>query len=170
MKTIVRWLLLAALLGSCATPQFGQVPQPKSSEQTPASADQKARVAVEDAVAQQFTEIRKKAGLPPLKRIKDRRQLRQQVCTAAVRGKVDSFPSMIFYTTNDPRSGNPGLEKIAKTSSSKPAFVVWPARFSIAAWPAKSPDFAPGTYWIGAKLYLSAAAEFFDKHFTDDIM
>jgi hypothetical protein len=117
----------------------------------------------EDHVAKLFEGIRAEAGLPPLKRIRHRGDLEQSICTSALTGETPARGSA-FYTTSDPESVSPELEKIA-SSKRRLAY----ARFSVAVWRVKDPRGEAVAYRIGVGLYESALAEFVDCHFTDDV-
>jgi hypothetical protein len=130
--------------------------------------DERAMRAVEDTVALEFAEIRQKAGLSPMGRMKHRREIRQEVCTAAVMDRPTQLLSGAVYKTRDPSSITPELEKVALYGKNlRPQHCRF-TRFLIEAWPAKSPN-PPGTYWIAVRLFMSSGCEFFDSYFTDSI-
>ena len=130
--------------------------------------DEKVLRAVEDTLAKQFVEVREKAKLKPLYRIRHRVELAQFACTAAVQDKPS--PTRIYnltiYRTDAPDSDQE-LEKIALSDAKHPTDTTI-QRFSIAVWRSKDTDSRPGAYWVSIGLLESGAAEFFDTHFTDD--
>jgi hypothetical protein len=125
----------------------------------------------EEAVAKLFEVIRVEARLPRLKRIKHRPQLEQGICTGALTGERPKGASA-FYTTTDPQSPTPELKKIA---SSNPLDRYHPGRpiyerYSVSVWKTKAPQSGNADlYWVGVGMYGSAAGEFVDCHFTDDV-
>jgi len=132
--------------------------------------DEKTLRAVEDGLAKQFVELRKKANLRPLVRIKHRVELAQLVCTAAVEGK----PSPVFFVSNiynltsyrtDTAENGEMLKKVALFDADLSDSGI--QRFSIAVWPSNGTDSHPGAYWVTVALFVSGGTEFFADHFTD---
>jgi hypothetical protein len=125
----------------------------------------------EDQVAKLFEGIRAEAKVPRLKRIQHRPQLEQGICTGALTGGRPKGASA-FYTTTDPQSPAPELRKIA---SSNPLDRYHPGRpiyerYSVAVWKTKAPQSGNADYYlVGVGMYGSAAGEFVDCHFTDDV-
>jgi len=121
----------------------------------------------EDQVAKLFEGIRADAKLPQLQRIRHRADLEQGICTSALTDKPPKF-GQTFYTTDNPESITPELRKIASSnrldSNKKP----WYARYSVAVWRANSQE-GKTAYRVGVGLYGTAAFEFVDCHFTDDV-
>jgi hypothetical protein len=74
-----------------------------------------------------------------------------------------------LYKTQQPESDSTTLREVALLnnlhSKGNPSY----ARYSVAVWRVKDSKTGEATYWVGVALYWSAAAEFFDYHFTDDI-
>ncbi len=132
--------------------------------------DEKALRTVEDTLAKQFVELRKKANLRPLIRIRRRLELAQLACTAAVQGKpspllfVSNIHNLTSYRTDTPENDET-LRKVALFDAKLPAPAI--QRFSIAAWPPNATDSRPGAYWVTVGLFVSGGAEFFADHFTD---
>lgn len=151
----------------------------QSPTEAPAVIDRKEIAKMEDSVAKQFLDIRKAAKLPPLTRIKNRSQLRQMACTAAVKGRYKQWGTAIFKS-NDPTTPNALLEQMARfdaplqkaptvrTDASVGTFRTGGMppikRFAVAIWPSQMKD----EYWVGIGLYWSAGWEWFDLHLTDD--
>jgi hypothetical protein len=133
----------------------------------PANVDRKVLAKSEDSLADQFVSIRKAAGLRQLTRIKNRSQLRQMVCTAAVNGKSKQWGSggPAFYETTDLTKLAPQVEQMAKFELQKLATPMPTIqRFAVAVWPSKIPN----AYWVGVGLYDSAALEWISLHLTDE--
>lgn len=126
----------------------------------------------EESLARQFVEVREKAKLRPLLRIRHRAELAQFACTAAVQDKLGTarilgYNNVTIYKTNAPDSEQK-LEKIALFDTKHPGDTSI-QRFSIAVWPSKDTDSRPEAYWVSIGLFVSGAAEFFDTHLTDDV-
>jgi hypothetical protein len=142
--------------------------------------DRHALMTLEDSVANQFASMRKSSGLRKLTRIKNRTQLRQMVCTAAVNEGFKRWGTVI-YETNDLSTPNVQLEQLAKFDApvQKPPTVITDSsvgsyrtggmpkieRFAVAVWPSKNPN----SHWVGIGLYWGGAWEWFDLHLTDDM-
>src|SRR5262249_51894920 len=124
----------------------------------------------EEDVAKLFDAIRAEAKLPRLKRIEHRPQLQQAICTGALTGERPKNVSA-FYVTTDPQSATPELKTIASSNrldryhAGKPIY----ERYSVAVWKTKTQSGNADDYWIGIGMYGSAAGEFVDCHFTDDV-
>ena len=157
-----RQVLIAALSVIVATLSPAQ-----TADWAPASIDRKALATIEVSLANRVTAIRQVAGLKQLARIKNRSDLRQRVCTAAVRGNAPSnwgTSSGIreaYYETDDPASLDPVFERMAKSDADREV----PKRFAVAVWPSQ----ARGKYWVGVGTYWGAWSEWFDVHLTDDM-
>lgn len=126
----------------------------------------------EDQVAKLFETIRADAKLSPLTRIKHRDSLEQAICTLALNGipqEPETSATSTVYKTTHPESITTELRKVATMEDfhfkNKSDFV----RYSVAAWRVKDPQSGEVNYWVGVQLYWSAAMEFFDLHFTDDM-
>jgi len=125
----------------------------------------------EDQVAKLFEATAADLSLPRLKRIRHRANLEQAVCTAALAERQSKHSSGLYETTH-PESSIDEVRKIATsgdfTVTQKGKKVPRFARYSVAVWRV---DAGPqqATYWVGFGFYESAAAEFVDCHFTDDI-
>lgn len=122
----------------------------------------------EDQVAKLFEGIRTEAKLPQLKRIRHRDDLEQAVCTSALSGKP-SNRGWANYITTDPESINPELIKIASSNRLDSKKRPWYARYSVAVWRVKDPKTGEPSYRVGVGFYETAASEFVDCHFTDDL-
>jgi hypothetical protein len=122
----------------------------------------------EDQVAKQFESIRAGANIPPLQRIGHRADLEQSVCTSAL---TDTPPKLgfAFYVTADPESVTPELRKIALSNRMDSKRKPWYSRYSVAIWGVHDQQAGTVTYRVGVGLYGSAAGEFVDCHFTDDV-
>src|SRR6266852_1551031 len=72
------------------------VPANWAQESAKKNPDEKALRTAEDTLAKRFVELRKKANLRPLIRIKRRVELAQLACTAAAEGK----PSPLIFVSN----------------------------------------------------------------------
>jgi len=141
------------------------VPASWAQESAKKSPDDKALRAVEDTLAKQFVELRKKANLRPLIRIRHRVELAQLACTAAVQDKpVSNIYNLTSYRTDTPENDET-LKKVALFDAKLAAPAI--QRFSIAVWPPKGTDSRPGAYWVTIGLFVSGGAEFFADHFTD---
>jgi hypothetical protein len=126
---------------------------------------------VEDEVAKLFESIRRGAKVPMLKRIGHRTSLEQQVCTIAVSGKAPKYASTntaAFYKIANPQSITPELNRVASFDQLHRKHNPPYKRYSVAVWRIEGQD-AGARYWVGVQLYWSAATEFVDSHFTDDI-
>ena len=120
----------------------------------------------EDQVARLIETIRVDAKLPRLGRIRHRDSLQQRVCTAALTGvlpKNSTRDTFVLYKTLQPESISKELKQVASFDDDK-----FP-RYSVAVWRVKEFPAGEETYWVGIQRYWSAAFEFFDNHFTDDI-
>lgn len=122
----------------------------------------------EDKVAKLFEGIRTEAKLPQLTRIRHREDLEQAVCTSALSGKP-SHRGSANYTTTDPESITPELQKIASSNRLDSKKRPWYARYSVAVWRVKDPQTGEPSYRVGVGLYETAVSEFVDCHFTDDV-
>lgn len=122
----------------------------------------------EDQVAKLFEGIRAEAKLPQLQRIRHRADLEQGVCTSAFTDKP-SNRGAAFYVTSDPESIAPELQEIASSKRLGANKKPWYARYSVAIWRVKDPQVEKVSYRVGLGLYETAAAEFVDCHFTDDV-
>jgi len=137
----------------------------QTADQTPSSIDRKALATIEDSLANRFIALRKAAGAKQLARIKNRFDLRERVCTAAVsKNALKSWGTSsgireVYYETDDPATLDPLFEHMAKFDP-RPV----PRRFAVAVWPSK----AQGKYWVGVGTYWGAWGEWFDLHLTDD--
>jgi len=122
----------------------------------------------EDQVAKLFEGIRAEANISPLQRIGHRADLEQSICTSAL---TDTPPKVAsaFYVTVDPESVTPELKKIASSNRLDSKKKPWYSRYSVAIWRVKDQQAGTVTYWVGVGLYESAAGEFVDCHFTDDV-
>jgi hypothetical protein len=120
----------------------------------------------EDQIAKLFEGIRADAKIPPLKRIRHRDDLEQQVCTSALTGKSQS-PA--FYVTAIPEAITPELKKIASFNRVGPRNTPWSTRYSVAVWRVREPQTGGVLYWVGVRSYGTAVGEFVDCHFTDDV-
>jgi len=128
--------------------------------------------AKEDQVAKSFETIRADAKLPPLGRIRHRSSLEQQVCTLALTGatpKQKLIRTFALYKTLHPESVSTQLSQVASFTGLHPKDNPTFSRYSIAVWRKNDSETGESMYWVGAELYWSAAAEFFDYHFTDDL-
>jgi hypothetical protein len=126
----------------------------------------------ENQVAKLFESIRANAKIPRLGRIRDRDSLEQQVCSIALTDappERSSTEIFAFYKTTKPEVVTPELNKVASFNRLHPKYNPSFARYSVAVWRMKSSQTGSETYWVGVHLYWSAAVEFFDYHFTDDI-
>jgi hypothetical protein len=126
----------------------------------------------ENEVAQLFESIRAGSKLPHLKRIEHRDSLEQEVCTIVLTGKPPKHSSTNtfgFYTTGNPNSASPELSKVALFNNLHPKGNPSLARYSVAVWSVKDSQTGKPTYSVGVELFWSAAMEFFDYYFTDDI-
>ena len=132
--------------------------------------DEKILMTVEDTLAKQFVELRKKANLRPLIRIRHRVELAQLACTAAVEGKpspvlsVSDIYNMASYRAVTVENDET-LKKVALFDAKLANSSI--QRFSIAIWPSNGTDSNPGAYWVTVALFVSGGAEFFADHFTD---
>ncbi len=146
------------------------VPASGAQQSAKKNPDEKGLRTVEDALAKQFVELRERAKLRPLIRIRRRVELAQLACTAAVQDKpspilsVSNIYNLTSYRTDTPES-NQTLEEVALFDAKVPDPTT--QRFSIAVWPPKGTDSRPGAYWVSIGLFASGGAEFFADHFTD---
>jgi hypothetical protein len=126
----------------------------------------------EDQIAKLFETIRTDAKIPQLDRIGHRDSLEQEVCTAALAGTLSKYPSTnqsALYKTTEPGSVSPELNKVALFNRVQIKHHPRIARYSVAVWHLTDAQTGQSTYWVGIRLYWSAAMEFVDDHFTDDI-
>ena len=126
----------------------------------------------EDQVAKLFETIRSDSKSFKLSRIGRRDNLEQQVCTIALTGtllKHSLLGTSAFYKTSRPESITPELNRVALFGTPRPKNNLGYHRYSVAVWRTKDSKTGETAYWVGVELYWSAAAEFFDYHFTDDI-
>jgi hypothetical protein len=163
MRNQNRILFMFALLTTGISGQQVPVPAIQAASTTPVANREKAK---EDQVAKSFQTIRTDANLPPLSRISHRDSLEQLVCTVAKTGIVpknsvrDTFT---LYKTLRPELISTELKQVASFDDDR-----YP-RYSVAVWQARDRQTAEVTYWVGVERYWSAAFEFFDYHFTDDV-
>ena len=128
--------------------------------------------AKEDQIAKSFETIRADAKLPPLSRIRHRDSLEQKVCTFVLAGtlpKVHLTNTSALYTTLNPEAVSPELKHVASFNDLHPKYNPNTERYSVAVWKMKNSQTGETTFWVGLQLYWSAAAEFFDSYFTDDL-
>ena len=157
-----RQALIAALSVVVAT-----VSPAHAADRTPSSIDRKALATIEDSLVNRFIAIRQAAGLKQLARIKNRSDLRQRVCTAAVRGNAPSNWATssgireAYYETDEPATLDPAFEHMAKSDADREV----PRRFAVAVWPSQ----ARGKYWVGVGTYWGTWSEWVDVHLTDDM-
>jgi hypothetical protein len=127
----------------------------------------------EEQIAKLFETIRADAKLPPLSRIRHRDSLEQKLCTFGVSGtlrKLTISPDIsAVYTTLKPETASSELTHIALFHYPNPKVLTGVERYSVAVWKVKNSRTGETTYWVGVQLYWSAAAEFFDSYFTDDL-
>jgi len=126
----------------------------------------------ENEVANLFESMRAGAKLPRLKRIGHRDSLEQEVCTIVLTGKPRKYSSTNtfgFYATESPNSASPELTKVALFNDLHPKGNPSWTRYSVAVWSVRDPLSGKLTYLVGVELFWSAATEFFDYYFTDDI-
>jgi hypothetical protein len=126
----------------------------------------------EDQVAKLFETIRTDAKIPHLGRIGHRDSLEQEVCTAALTGTIPKYASSntyALYKTMEPDSVSVELHRVASFNQLHPKANPSIARYSVAVWHWTDAQTGESTYWVGIHLYWSAAMEFVDYHFTDDI-
>jgi hypothetical protein len=147
------------------------VPANWPQQSAPKNLDEKALRTAEDTLAKRLVELRKKANLRPLIRIKRRVELVQLACTAAIQGKPSPliFVSNIHHLTSyrtDATESDRTLEKVALFDAKFPDSSSL-QRFSIAVWPPKGADSRSGVYWVSVGLFVSGGSEFFENHFTD---
>jgi len=128
--------------------------------------------AKEDVVAKLFETVVGDLKLPPLKRISQRTELEEAVCTAALVGGTSQRYLSQFYETTNPESSLDEVKRIVIardfTVKRKGKTVPWFARYSVAVWRVNA-GLQHTTYWVGLGFYESAATEFIDCHFTDDV-
>lgn len=128
--------------------------------------------AKEDQVAKSFESIRTNARLTQLKRIGHRDSLEQRVCTIALVGippKLNWTDTFVFYRTLQPEAISDELKRVASYDNFHFKHSSSYERYSVAVWRVRDSQTGEAAYWVGVQLYWSAALEFFDNHFTDDI-
>jgi hypothetical protein len=126
----------------------------------------------EDQVAKLFETIRSDSKSPKSSRIGHRDSLEQQVCTIALTGTLPKHSAMdtfAVYKASRPESITPELNHVALFDILHPKNKAGYHRYSVAVWRTKDSKTGETAYWVGVELYWSAAVEFFDYHFTDDI-
>jgi hypothetical protein len=163
MRNRNRFLLFFVLLTTGISAQQVPVPPKEAASRPPIGERDKAR---EDQVAKLFETIRIDAKLPRLARIRHRDSLEQHVCTVAatnVLPKNSVRDTFFLYKTFQPESISTELKQVASFDDDR-----FP-RYSVAVWRVKNPQAGEAAYWVGVERYWSAAFEFFDYHFTDDI-
>jgi len=121
--------------------------------------------AKEDAVAKVFEGVRASHHLYKMKRVKSDMYLEQTTCTAAV-GLRPATHNAFFalYKTSTPEIPSSELYGVASFDRPRKKTAANETRYSVAAWRGKD-----GQYWVGVTLRLSAAWEFLDAYFTDDL-
>jgi hypothetical protein len=128
--------------------------------------------AKEDQIAKLFETIRADAKLASLNRVRHRGRLEQTVCTCALLGKLPQInlsKVSAFYTTSNPETVSSELRQVALFNDLHSKYNWSIERYSVAVWKVKNPQTGEVTFWVGLELYWSAATEFFDSHFTDDL-
>jgi hypothetical protein len=126
----------------------------------------------EEQVAKLFETVRADAKIPQLTRIRHRDSLEQRVCTIALTGtlpKLTLTPTSALYKTLQPESISTELKQVASFDDLHPKNNPSYARYSVAVWRVRDSQTGEAAYWVGVQLFWSAAMEFFDYHFTDDI-
>lgn len=126
----------------------------------------------EDQVAKMFEAIRADAKIPQLSRIRHRDNLEQRVCTIALTGtlpKNSSGDTFAIYKTVKPDALSTELSQVASFNNLHPKHNPNYGRYSVAVWRVQDSQRGEATYYVGVQVYWTAAWEFFDYHFTDDI-
>lgn len=132
--------------------------------------DAKLRKQYENRVSKLFETIRQEAGLPHLSRIRDRRDLVQLVCSAAVNDASPSAnaPAAVMYRTRAPETTTEELDQIARFKDLEPDPTPPWTRYAVAVWPATDSESKQRVWWVGIKIYTSALMEWVDNNLTDD--
>jgi hypothetical protein len=169
MRNQNKVLLFVVVLTAGLSAQEVRVgPQPANVGQVMGERDK----GTEDKIAKLFEKTRSDLKILKLARIRHRDSLEQRVCTIALTGtlpKQASIGVFGFYKTAQPDAISAELYKVASFNDLHPKYNPSYARYSVAVWRAKDSQTGETTYWVGVYLYWSAAMEFVDYHFTDDI-
>ena len=171
MRNQCKLLLLAVVMSASLSAQeapAGLSPTPAPVGQIMGERDK----AKEDQIAKMFETIRADAKLPPLSRIRHRDSLEQKVCTFVLSGslpKLHLSDTSAIYTTSNLETVSPELKHVALFNHLHPKYNPRVERYSVAIWKVTNYQTGETNFWVGLQLYWSAAAEFFDYHFTDDL-
>lgn len=131
----------SAVLISCAS-SFAQASRPPD------------LTLIEKNIAYQFSEVRKKAGLKPLKIRRDVR-LRKEACFIQIKGPD---PTIYSYLTADPEKPNDELMRLARSNFSHD-------HIAVGVWFAATQQYPSGMYWVVVYDEDSGAKEAFWSHF-----
>jgi len=126
----------------------------------------------EDQAAKLFETIRADLKIPQLTRIRHRDSLEQRVCTIALIGTLPKRAlthTSALHKTSQPESISTELKQVASFDDLQPKNNPSYARYSVAVWRVRDLQAGEVTYWVGVQVFWSAATEFFDNNFTDDI-
>lgn len=159
----IRTVEVALVFGAMVTSARAQAPAASISDR-----DRELFKRYEDRVSQTFETIRRENRLPKLSRIAHRQELRELVCTAAVRDANpyrQNFPANLIYKTPDPSLSTEELKSIARYNQPE---TPPNTRYAVAIWAGTDKETGDRTYWIGIEIYPSAFSEFIDNTFTDD--
>ena len=135
-------------------------------------------VGKENEVATAFAKARNDVAGRQLTRIVYRQELQQLVCTAAARNSPPVYDTGVQALIGAPAHAPSSLVKCTEQAVFKSEIQRLAnydktgkqgyRRYSVAVWRARQPA-NTSDCWIGIELYVSAGAEFFDNHFTDDM-
>lgn len=109
---------------------------------------------IEKNIANQFNEVRKRAGLKVLKIRRDLR-VRMAACSVQIKGPD---PIVSSYLTADPETPNDALTRLAKINSNHD-------HVAVGVWFAATQRFPSGMYWVVVYDEDGAAKEAFWSHF-----
>jgi hypothetical protein len=169
MKDLCKGLLLVAALATGVLVYEAPVPaSPADGGRLMGERDK----GKEDQVSKLFETVRADAKISQLTRIRNRDSLEQSVCTIALTGtlrKLTTTDTSTVYKTLQPESIFTELKQLASSDDLHPKNNPSYTRYSVAVWRLRDSLSGEVAYWVGVQLFWSAAMEFFDYHFTDDI-
>jgi hypothetical protein len=158
--------LVALLLFS---PVPAQSQGPASATKEVFTADERKQAAqIENAVATEFEELLKDSGLRSLSRTVTGTKYRQILCSASVGLNLRQTESSFRWTTTDP----PALGGQIHKEVLSPWFEkhVDNGRFLVTAYPARTPNFPAGSYWVEVSFRGDPFAEWFENNLTDQAL
>lgn len=160
IEVLVRFLVALLLF----SPVLAQSQGPASATKEVFTADERRRaLQIENAVAKEFEDLLKNSGSRSLARVSTSAKYRQILCSASVDGLNSNQAGSGFrWTTTDPTALGPQVRKTVLSP--------WFVHFLVTAYPARTPNFAAGTYWVEISFRGSPFAEWLENNLTDQAL